>query len=399
MKSILARSTLAFLFALAAGCGGDLASTEQPDSGTTGAGADGGAALGSVDAGTLDAGSGSGSPDAGAIDGGTPDSGEGPPLDAGTRDAGPEDGGHVVDWDAGAIDAGAPIPFVLDGGTLASLDFGVVGDTRPPFYDDTANYPTQVITTIFQDLAQVSPPVAFVAATGDYMFASPFFGQASPQAKLFVGAAQSFSGPVFPAMGNHECDFATSSDNCSGQQTSNPNFAAYLGDILGGLGLPVDSAYFAVRYASSDPTNPWTAKFVYMAANAWDDGQDGWLGQILAVPTTYTFLLRHEPTSDSGGAPGVAPSDTYLQTLPFTLKLTGHSHSYSYDLPNREVVNGLAGAPLNSGYTGTYGYVVCRQRTDGAIQCALHDYDSNAVSSQSNATIAVMPDGSSTAVQ
>lgn len=357
------------LLCLSIGCGGTLVTTGSTDGGGEGGSGDGGTGGG----GTTSGGTTSGGGDDGGVH-------LGPAVDGGCSPVAPLSGlpAHVI-----------------DGGQLASLDFGVVGDTRPVIYDDTPNYPTQVITTIFQDLDALSPPVAFVAATGDYMFADPLLGlEQTPQAKLFVGAAKKFTvGQVYTAMGNHECDWATSNDNCTGND-SNPNYQSFLHDILGGLGLPNATPYFAVTYSSSDCTRPWTAKMIYMAANSWDGSQNSWLTQILAVPTTYTFLFRHEPSSDSGGAPGVAPSDSLLQTYPFTLKLTGHSHSYSYDPKNREVVNGLAGAPLNAGYSGTFGYVVCRQRSDGAVQCSLYDYESNALSSQPSATIAVSPDGS-----
>src|SRR5262249_1460935 len=53
--------------------------------------------------------------------------------------------------DAGAGDAGAGGPIGNDGGTLPQLHFAVVGDTRPPNKDDTAGYPTAIITQIFED--------------------------------------------------------------------------------------------------------------------------------------------------------------------------------------------------------------------------------------------------------
>lgn len=198
-------------------------------------------------------------------------------------------------------------------------------------------------------------------------------------------------------MGNHECDSALTNDNCFGDNTTDPNFEAYLTTILPGFGLPSTNAYFMVVYQSSDPTNPWTAKFIYTAPNAWDDpGQGTWFTDALAWPTTYTFIVRHEPTSNAGGAPGVAPTDTALQTAPYTLKLTGHSHSYSYDQANNEVINGLGGAALDTGYSGNYGYVICRQRTDNAIQCSQYDYDTNQISTEPNSTFAVLADGGST---
>jgi hypothetical protein len=336
---------------------------------------------GSPDSGTLvDAGPDAGPGDAGPTDGGLH---VGPPADAG------EDAGQPAD--AGTVDAG--LPWVLDGGQLAALDFGLVGDTRPPIYDDLAGYPTQIIGTIFTDIADVSPPISFAVSTGDYMFA---LTTSTTQAQLYVDAGSFFPGPVFPAMGNHECDLALDNGNCFGQNTTDANFEAYLTVILPGFGLPSTNAYFMVVYSSSDTTNPWTAKFIYTAPNAWDDGQLSWFTEALAIPTTYTFVVRHEPTSNSGSAPGVAPTDTALTTAAFTLKLTGHSHSYSYDAPNQEVINGLGGAALDTGYTGTYGYVICRQRADNAIQCSQYDYDTNQISTEPNSTFAVLADGGST---
>ncbi len=108
-------------------------------------------------------------------------------------------GGPVAPPDVGTL------PNVVYGGALASLDFGVVGDTRPLLYDMIDGYPVGVITALFRDLAALSPPVAFVAATGDYMFADPIAGDPTAQAQRFVLAASAFPGPVFAAMGNHEC--------------------------------------------------------------------------------------------------------------------------------------------------------------------------------------------------
>ncbi len=67
-------------------------------------------------------------------------------------------------------------------GPLSTLSFAIVGDTRPPTEDDTAGDPTAIITKIWQDVEAASPRPAF-------------------------------SNPMFPTMGNHECDGATA-DNC-----------------------------------------------------------------------------------------------------------------------------------------------------------------------------------------
>src|SRR5215468_3059251 len=41
--------------------------------------------------------------------------------------------------------------------TESSLSFGIIGDTRPASVNDTAGYPTAIITQIFQDLQATSP--------------------------------------------------------------------------------------------------------------------------------------------------------------------------------------------------------------------------------------------------
>ncbi|HEX3342945.1 MAG TPA: hypothetical protein VHS09_00180, partial [Polyangiaceae bacterium] len=57
-----------------------------------------------------------------------------------------------------------------DGGTLSSLYFGVVGDTRPPNEDDVSAYPTTIIQGIFKALAQEQFNPPFILASGDYQF-------------------------------------------------------------------------------------------------------------------------------------------------------------------------------------------------------------------------------------
>src|SRR5580693_3235363 len=44
-----------------------------------------------------------------------------------------------------------------DGGSVPRLIFACVGDTRPPTEDDTASYPVEVITRIYEDIEALSP--------------------------------------------------------------------------------------------------------------------------------------------------------------------------------------------------------------------------------------------------
>jgi hypothetical protein len=263
------------------------------------------------------------------------------------------------------------------------LDFAVVGDTRPPAIDDTSGYPTAVITKIWQDVEAQAP--AFAVSTGDYMFASTTGGQAAPQLDLYLKARSSFTHTQFPAMGNHECTGATTS-NC-GAGTANgvtDNYTQFMTKMLAPLG--VTQPYYVINVNST--SNAWTAKFVFVAANAWTSAQASWLTATLSSPTTYTFVIRHESIT-ANTAPGVTPSEAIIKAHPLTLRIVGHAHTYQYTAGS-EVIIGNGGAPLAGG--ANYGYVIARQRSDGAIVFTEYDYATNAA----NATFAVKADGTPT---
>ncbi len=111
-----------------------------------------------------------------------------------------------------ANDAGSPGD-AGSGGATSDLTFAIVGDTRPVSIDDTANYPTEIITKIYADLEEASPKPSFVVGTGDYQYASTSGGEQPAQIAKYMAARAGFSGPFYPAMGNHECTGYTDS-NC-----------------------------------------------------------------------------------------------------------------------------------------------------------------------------------------
>jgi hypothetical protein len=114
------------------------------------------------------------------------------------------------------------------------------------------------------------------------------------------------------------------------------------------------------------PDGSWTSKFVVTAPNAWDTAQQTWLGTALAQKTTYTFVIRHEPSTSSGNPAGVAAIDTLLGMNPYTLLIVGHSHEYQH--PYVQVaLFGNGGAPLDNPAQG-YGFGTFQRRaSDGAI--------------------------------
>lgn len=285
-----------------------------------------------------------------------------------------------VGYDAGPPPTGTVGP---NGGTLSRLLFAVVGDTRPPTPDDTSGYPTAVVTKIWQDVQATGVP--FAVSTGDYVFASTTGGQSTPQLQLYATARGNFSGVLFPALGNHECTGAVAS-NC-GQGNVNgvtKNYSDFVSVLLG----PIQKSdpWYSIEI---DETNKaWTAKLVFVAANAWSSAQASWLDGALAQPTTYTFVVRHEPASATT-APGVGPSEQILAKHPYTLAIVGHTHTY-FRSGAREVVIGNGGAPLTGGKG--FGYGVFNQRSDGAIQVDMIDYVSGLA--DASFRFAVKPDGS-----
>jgi hypothetical protein len=278
------------------------------------------------------------------------------------------------------------------GGSLSRLLFGVVGDTRPPMpitTSDLSSYPTATITKIFQDLEALPAKPPFVLSTGDYQFAyTGSTSTAAAQLDLYMGARAKYSGVTFPAMGNHECTGATAS-NC-GQGNTNgvtANFTAFQQKML----APIQKSlpYYSIEVDALDKS--WTSKFVFVAANAWNQAQADWLKTTLAAPTTYTFVVRHESATANPTAPGVAPSEAIMAMYPYTLAIVGHSHTYYHGRGSREVTIGNGGAPLSS---KTYGYGIFSQRSDGAIVVDMIDFMSGAADGSFH--FVVKPDGTAT---
>jgi hypothetical protein len=138
--------------------------------------------------------------------------------------------------------------------------------------------------------------------------------------------------------------------------------------------LGEDRVWYAERFAATDGS--WTAKFVFVAANAWNPIQSRWLDAVLGEPTTYTFVVRHEPHY-SDTAPGVDPSQQIMARHPLTMLITGHSHLYEHVPAYREIIVGTGGAPLTS--SSNYGYVIINRLPDGTLQENAYDYASHAV--------------------
>ena len=258
-------------------------------------------------------------------------------------------------------------------GSISDLRFAIVGDTRPPSPDDTTNYPTPIITKIWQDIEAESPHPQFAISTGDYMFASTSRNEQVPQLDKYLAARAAFTGPQYPAMGNHECTGATSS-NCG--QGARDGITKNMTDFIDRMLVPIgiDRPYYEERYAATD--HSWTAKLVFVACNAWSATQATWLTATLAEPTTYTFVVRHEGVSAMSQTP-CAQSQTLIAAHPLTLLVVGHTHEYRHYASDREVIVGNGGAPLTSGVN--YGYVIVARNASGTLTVTAYDYMTHAV--------------------
>jgi hypothetical protein len=270
-----------------------------------------------------------------------------------------------------ALHAGGAVTADLtpaQGGTASRLHFAVVGDTRPALPDDTAHYPSATIRSIYEGIAAADPHPSFVVATGDYVFAKPESGEGAKQLDLYTAARAPFAGPFWPAYGNHECTGYTASNCGTGIGSGEVgNYRAYVEKFL----APISETrpYFARRIAAPDAS--WTAKLVFVAPNSWDAAQESWLETQLAAATTYTFLVRHEP-SYADTAPGVVPSDAVAARHPVTLFIEGHTHSWQHRYGSRELIVGNGGAPLTS--AGVYGFTVISQREGGDLVVSSYDH-------------------------
>lgn len=264
--------------------------------------------------------------------------------------------------DGGRPDAGrAPTGVGPDGGTVRKLYFAVVGDTRPPGSNDTNHYPTAIITKIYDQLEALSPRPQFVVATGDYQFAAPGGNQGELQIQKYLTARDNYSGTVFASMGNHECGSGGVTGNCAGSNSN--NYQSYLNHLVKPLGKT--NPNYMVRI--DDPDGKWTAKLIIVACNSWTAANKTWLTSVIAQPTTYTFLARHEPLGTD--APCGADMDALLRTHPYTLLMVGHIHKYSHS--GRQLLEGVGGAPLTG--AANYGYATVEQLAAGGFRVRQYD--------------------------
>lgn len=252
-------------------------------------------------------------------------------------------------------------------GPVDKLHFAVVGATLPAQADALRAYPVALASRIWQGVEDETGHPHFAIATGDTMLATGL-PTGTAQLRRYLEARQRFHGPVFFALGEHDAGVV---------------YPAFARSLLIPSGQ--DRPYYAVQLRASDAS--WTAKLVFIAEESWDEAQGRWLRSALAAPTTYTFVVRHRPLGAEGDSVGSRASALMLAEAPYTLLLAGHEPRVRHDPVRRQLVVGNGGAPL--GDAAQYGYVVARQRSDGAMVLTAYDYDTHATAQR----FAVWPDG------
>lgn len=253
-------------------------------------------------------------------------------------------------------------------GTGTLLRFGVTGDTRPPNCNDTANYPTAIISGIASALE--AQGAQFVVDEGDHMFVCNYsLATARDQMTLFMNGIKPFTHTWYMAMGNHEC-----TGTCLLNST-NANYVAFMAALA-----PISAKPY---YSFDVDTRFGRATFVIIADNAWDSAQQAWLQSTLTTADTqakYTLVFRHHPENDT-----TLPTNPTIMSIirahKFAMFIAGHSHLYKHAAnvdSGRDLVIGLGGAPLAIGATWN-GHAMVEQQADQRLKVTVYDLSGNTV--------------------
>ena len=258
------------------------------------------------------------------------------------------------------------------GGTVSRLYFGFSGDARPSQCNETFDYPTTILNSIYTRMNGLG--LQFSVDLGDHMFVCQNGTQAmaTGQMNLFMSAAAKFANkPTFLTLGNHDCVSMTNPSYCKVGGFTTPNFTAFLNALA-----PVSSQPY---YSFDVQTQSGLARFVVIADNAWSSAQQTWLTQTLAdadAKAKYIFLFRHHPL-DNTDMPDFQTISGIIKTVKHrTMTFTGHTHEFKLDTFNdasgRTVVIGNGGAPLTQNFTW-YGFGTVEQLQNGNLAIRLID--------------------------
>ena len=194
----------------------------------------------------------------------------------------------------------------------------------------------------------------------------------APQIEQVHDGAGGVPGPEYPAMGNHECTGATAS-NCGTGNTDGvtKNMTAFISTMLG----PIDMTAPVLHESFTASDGSWTAKFVFVACNAWDSTQATWLTSSWPGDDVHVRRAPRGERSDMSSH-RARTSQTIIDANALTLLIVGHTHEYDHESYDKEIIVGIGGAPLTSGTN--YGYVIVVRNTAGTLTVTAYDYKSHA---------------------
>jgi hypothetical protein len=183
------------------------------------------------------------------------------------------------------------------------------------------------------------------------------------------------SKPTFMTMGNHEC---AEMRICTTGGGGNNNFTAFMNAL--------SQAQIATEpyYTVDVNTGAGLARFVFIADNAWDQTQSGWLEQTLSdadANAKYTFVMRHHPIANNDLQQFV-DINTIIQKHKYALFFTGHTHEFKHTIADdpqnlgRVMVMGIGGAQPFDGLGSYFGYGTVEQLLNGNLVIRVYDVSS-----------------------
>jgi hypothetical protein len=120
----------------------------------------------------------------------------------------------------------------------------------------------------------------------------------------------------------------------------------------------------------NDSAGQWTSKLLVTACNEWNSTQQSWLQSQLATATTYTFVVRHMPMGSNG--PCNSQMDPMLRNATLDGLLAGHTHTVYFSTSDKELVEGVGGAPITG--SANYGFATVEKNAGSGFTVKQYDY-------------------------
>ncbi len=238
---------------------------------------------------------------------------------------------------------------------LARTRFAITGDHRPPKKNEINSYPAKVVEAIFKAIDEDEAVV--VGDTGDQVYVDRGCpaDTIAAQVNILLAARAHLKAPIHTTLGNHEFPCL---------------------QVMRMLG---EEAPYYWWFLIEDEQGR-RAKFVSIATDVWKGDKDRlqakWLKTVMAIPTEYTFVLRHQYFDSHGTTPWIeAEIKAILQRHNITLYFAGHDHKYEHVKNTlvrghyRDVIVGNGGAAFHEGWENPFnGYALVEFLPNGNVE-------------------------------